>query len=417
LKKVLYITYDGLTDPLGQSQVLPYLRHLSGQGYQFTVLSFEKPSRFAREGKTVQALAHASNIKWVPLSFTAKPPVLSKIYDRYRMWKASINLHKKYQFDMVHCRSYVAAEIGLRMKKRFGTKMLFDMRGFWADEKVDNGQWDLSKSFYQGLYRHYKRKEKEFLLQADGIVSLTHAAKHYLLKQPEYLHLDIEVIPCCADLDHFNWENIDPHQITALRSSLGISENEKIITYLGSVGGWYMTKEMFRFFRILQERHSEFRMLILTKDDPEKVRQEAVEVGIPESSLVVTYSKREDLPLYISSSHFSIFFIRNSFSKIASSPTKHGELMGMGVPVVCNDIGDTGVIINETKTGILVSTFDEDSLNAAVKAMDNSSIDRMYIRNQAKKYFDLETGALKYLLLYQKLLSQIPDSHSAQIHA
>ena len=95
MKSVLYISYDGLTDPLGQSQVLPYLKQLTRQGYQFTVLSFEKQARFAREGKTVQALANESNIRWVPLSFTAKPPVLSKIYDRYRMWKATVNLHKK----------------------------------------------------------------------------------------------------------------------------------------------------------------------------------------------------------------------------------------------------------------------------------------------------------------------------------
>ena len=44
-KKVLYITYDGMTDPLGQSQVLPYLVGLSEKGYKFTILSFEKKER------------------------------------------------------------------------------------------------------------------------------------------------------------------------------------------------------------------------------------------------------------------------------------------------------------------------------------------------------------------------------------
>ena len=46
--KVLYITYDGLTDPLGQSQVLPYLFWLSKKGYHFTVLSFEKKERLKK---------------------------------------------------------------------------------------------------------------------------------------------------------------------------------------------------------------------------------------------------------------------------------------------------------------------------------------------------------------------------------
>ncbi len=39
--KALFIMYDGLTDPLGQSQVLPYLKELS-KNYRFDVIGFEK---------------------------------------------------------------------------------------------------------------------------------------------------------------------------------------------------------------------------------------------------------------------------------------------------------------------------------------------------------------------------------------
>ena len=124
------------------------------------------------------------------------------MYDRYRMWKTALRLHKKHGFDLTHCRSYIAAEIGLRLKQRFGVKMLFDMRGFWADEKVDNGQWNQQHILYRAIYRHYKKKEKQFLENADGIVSLTESAKGHLLKQKDYQHLFIDVIPCCADLDH-----------------------------------------------------------------------------------------------------------------------------------------------------------------------------------------------------------------------
>ena len=42
MKSVLYISYDGMTDPLGQSQVLPYLKGLSNRGHRITILSCEK---------------------------------------------------------------------------------------------------------------------------------------------------------------------------------------------------------------------------------------------------------------------------------------------------------------------------------------------------------------------------------------
>jgi glycosyltransferase involved in cell wall biosynthesis len=404
LKKVLYITYDGLTDPLGQSQVLPYLLELSKKGYQFTILSFEKEERFAKEASIIYSLIDNGGIKWVPLTFTSRPPILSKIYDRYRMREMAFKLNKQNKFDIVHCRSYVAAEIGLELKKKSGVKFLFDMRGFWADEKVDNGQWDLRKPHFKKIYQHYKKKEKDFLLNADGIISLTEAGKNYLLSKPDFQHLSINVIPCCADLEHFNFSRINQSNSEALRSQLGIAEDAKVITYLGSVGGWYMTKEMFTFFKLLLDKDTSYFMLVLTKDDANKVKNEAHSFGIPENRLLVTYSNRNDLPLYLSLSFFSIFFIRNSFSKMASSPTKHAELMGMGIPVVCNDIGDTGHIIKTTQTGILINEFGETDMKNLTENIDQLlRIPPSHIRYEAKKIFDLQAGAAKYLQVYSLL--------------
>lgn len=401
---VLYITYDGLTDPLGQSQILPYLQHLCKEGYRFTIISFEKQARLNKEGKLIQSIVDAAGIRWVPLIFTAKPPILSKVWDRWRMWQKAKALYLQHCFDLVHCRSYVAAETGLRLKKQYGVKMLFDMRGFWADEKVDNGQWNQQHLFFRKLYRHYKKKEKAFLLSADAIVSLTHAAKNHLLQQPLFKNLIIEVIPCCADLDHFNYHNIGYAQVQQIRAELKLPAGAKVITYLGSVGGWYMTQEMFAFFKQLLQAKPEYYMLVLTKDDPGKIKSEAAACGVDLSKLIITYATRQQLPLYLAVSNCSIFFIRNTFSKIASSPTKHAELMGMGLPVICNDIGDTGHIISQTGTGMLVLAFDETTLLRAVNNIATiEGINKAHIRQCAYTYFDLQKGTAAYASLYRSL--------------
>lgn len=402
----MYITYDGLTDPLGQSQVLPYLINLSKHGYQFTILSFEKKKRYEKEKNLVKSITDSSNIDWLPLPFTSTPPVLSKMYDRWKMNQTAEKLFKQERFDLIHCRSYVAAETGLAMKRKFNAKFLFDMRGFWADEKVDSGQWDQKKRFYRRIYRYYKKKEKEFLLNADAIITLTQAAKNFLLSKPEYKNLSIEVIPCCADLNHFDFHKIFPAQIAALRKSLKIPEKAKLITYLGSVGGWYMTNEMFSFFKILTDRHPEYVMLILTKDDPQVIKAEASLFGIDSDKVIISYSMRDQLPQFLALSNCSIFFIRNSFSKIASSPTKHGELMGMGIPVICNDIGDTGSIIDDTKTGIVLNDFNKNSFQTAIDNLDElENIGKEYIRSCAKRIFDLTSGVDKYLKMYNQMLN------------
>ena len=174
-KEILYLSYDGLTDPLGQSQILPYLKGLSQYGYHFTILSFEKKDRYQKEKTIIDQLTKESNIEWVPLSFTSNPPLLSKFYDAVRMKRKAAALQRQKGFHMVHCRSYVAADAGLYLKRKFGIRFFFDMRGFWADEKKD-GSWNVKNPLFNRIYKYYKTKEAEYLKHADYVICLTEAA-------------------------------------------------------------------------------------------------------------------------------------------------------------------------------------------------------------------------------------------------
>src|ERR1035437_8439979 len=41
-KRILYLTFDGLLEPLGQSQVLSYICRLSERGFSYVLLSLER---------------------------------------------------------------------------------------------------------------------------------------------------------------------------------------------------------------------------------------------------------------------------------------------------------------------------------------------------------------------------------------
>ncbi len=68
-KKVLYISYTGMTDPLGQAQVLPYLFQLAKKGYDITILSCEKKDRIEKEGADIRNTITEAGIKWHPILF------------------------------------------------------------------------------------------------------------------------------------------------------------------------------------------------------------------------------------------------------------------------------------------------------------------------------------------------------------
>ena len=45
MARILYISYDGIAEPLGQSQVVPYLKKLSDEN-EIHIISCENPSDF-----------------------------------------------------------------------------------------------------------------------------------------------------------------------------------------------------------------------------------------------------------------------------------------------------------------------------------------------------------------------------------
>jgi len=78
----------------------------------------------------------------------------------------------------------------------------------------------------------------------------------------------------------------------------------------------------------------------------------------------------------------------------------------MGIPVFCNNIGDTGHIIEATGTGVVVNAFSDSEYDKAVEMLPQIlSIPKNLIRQAAFEYFDLKTGAEKYAALYSKILN------------
>lgn len=405
--QVLYLSYDGMTDPLGQSQVLPYLDGLTKAGYSITLVSFEKKEKFEASGKALSEQIKALGIDWQPLSYTPKPPVLSTLWDIYRLRKKAEELHKQKNFKIVHCRSYITSLVGEFLKKKYAIKFIFDMRAFFADERVDGGLWNRSNPLFNRIYLYFKKKEQDFLEHADHIISLTEAGKEiihswkHLKNQP----VPVEVIPCCADLEHFSRSNIQQNELSKLRTELGIAENDFVISYLGSVGTWYLPDEMLSFLKRLLLKKTEAKFLFITGDNPLEIFNRTEKLNIPKDRFIIHKASRKEVPYFILLSKFSLFFIQPLFSKKGSSPTKHGEILGMGIPVICNSgVGDVDRIVRDTQSGLLVEKFDDAEYDRIISQLDSLlQTPPEKLRAAAEKYYSLEEGVKRYLKVYNSL--------------
>jgi glycosyltransferase involved in cell wall biosynthesis len=404
-KQILYLSYDGMTDPLGQSQVLPYIIGLSKQDYAFTLVSCEKKERFYQNKATIEQICNENNIDWQPIFYTKNPPVFSTVWDIIKLNKKTKILHQKKQFQGIHCRSYIASFVGLGFKKKYNTKFIFDMRGFWADERVDGGLWNIKNPLYKWVYNFFKQKEKEFLVYADKVISLTQSGKNEILTwNVEGLSEEkIIVIPCAADYELFELGNSEKKAQAKIK--LGLNPNQFVLGYIGSLGTWYLADEMLLFFSVLKRKYTDAKFLFTTPDDKGIIYEFGKKYQLSPTDFIVQFAQRKDIPSLAHAFDFSIFFIKPSYSKKSSSPTKMGELLAMGVPLICNNnVGDVEEIMVQTKAGFCIEKLDEIHFEKIVNQLntwnDSSPESR---REFSKQFYDLEIGVKLYLSVYNQI--------------
>jgi glycosyltransferase involved in cell wall biosynthesis len=402
-KKIVFLSYDGITDPLGQSQILPYLFGVSSNNnYKITIVSFEKSKNYLQNKDFILNKLEKNNIDWSPLKYTKFPPIFSTLWDIYKLRKA-VNKLKPKGVDLIHCRSYITTLVALAAKKTYNIPFIFDMRGFWADERVDGKIWSLDDFIYKKIYNYFKSKEKEFLQYSDYTISLTKTGEKEILAWNLPNQSKIKVIPCCTDENLFQKKNIQN-----VRNELGFNRDDFVISYVGSIGSWYMLDEMLDFFKCLQVKKPNAKFFFITKDNPQLIIEKVKSKKIDISAIKIKPSSREMMPSYIGASNFSIFFILPVFSKKASSPTKMGEIMNLGIPIVCNSgVGDVDEIMGKSMPELLVKDFSNNEYDRVIDLITNNyKPNQKSIVETSHSYYSLEKGIDKYKEVYKEILGK-----------
>jgi glycosyltransferase involved in cell wall biosynthesis len=213
------------------------------------------------------------------------------------------------------------------------------------------------------------------------------------------------VIPCCADLDFFNYKNIEPHNNFNWRKQLQISADAYVVSYLGSVGTWYMPNEMFDFFKVLLKHKPDSIFLFISKDNPNYILKLAEQRGLSSAKIRIQAAERNQVPGLLSVSDAALFFIKPVWSKKASSPTKMAEIMGLGIPIVANSkVGDVDLVMQKNPSGILVESFTKNDYQLAVnQLLQLQAINKTEVHDLACEYFSLAKGISIFDTIYQKL--------------
>jgi len=388
-KNVLYVSYDGILDPLGHSQVFSYLKALS-KNINYTLVTFEKPEKledsyFLQMKEEINDL----NINWVwfeYISFYKKP--LSFMINFLKAAVNIFNLIRKNNIGIVHIRSYLTGLFIILPKVFLSFRLIFDIRGFWVNEKHDRLGWKKTSA----KFRILKVLERHLFKISDRIVTLTHCSVESISTKFNISVSHISVIRTCADKNIFYKKM---YQMSHERINYG---------YLGSIDTAYDIEPIINLFSKHYLYNNKIRITFLTNSNKNKLIEMLDSFSIPCDAYKIKYVERNQLNNEINDLSCIIFNLKLKNSLVASMPTKIGEAFACGVPIVCNAFNeDIKSIIEKNNCGLILD-FDELEFSDLLFKKFESEILALTRSNNcielAQSEFSLKSGCSKYLEIY-----------------
>jgi glycosyltransferase involved in cell wall biosynthesis len=374
----LYVT--GILDnPILKSQVLNWIEVLQGQGIIFDILSCPSVPylvRFAaRQRKIIREygsrlrgrIYQAVTIR----SLDGFDPV-SPLFKALRILRLMMKKGREQKVELVVLQSRSGINYKtFRLLKKLNSKIriVLDFRGAAAEEYLNSlGHDSLATVSNEKVAREYRRliaHDVRMMQVADLVYCVSGELKRYLLGLPGAGALSgrIAVIPGAADEGIFFH---DPGLGEKKRRALGL-ENKKIAIYTGRLKNKYHKKELvFEFAAKFVVADAANHFVCLTPDTS-MARELAAENGIdPQNIMIEFVNDPVEINAFLNAADFGIILRDDVATNRVASPTKLGEYLLAGLPVLASDhIGDYSAFIRENGLGVVVKNTVEELVAAA----------------------------------------------------
>jgi glycosyltransferase involved in cell wall biosynthesis len=333
------------------------------------------------------------NINWKKLTYHRGLYFLGTLYNLFAGFLTSLSLMLTNEIKIIHIRGYLPGLIIWPQRYFLNSKLLFDMRGFWPDEKADRAGWSREGR----KYKFFKSFEKKLLKSSDAVVALTKESLEILAKEKKDIQLNSEVIRTCVDRSVFK-----PYKTEKTNNKINLC-------HLGSVDTAYDLDPILDFVKSINEKES-LKIHFLNKGKEEFIIEKCQERGIEEKNYSITYMEPNEISKFLSNIDLGCFYAKENFSIKASMPTKIAEFMSCGVPILCNPFNsDIITIFNNYHVGFLHNFKHSEGNRMKFEEIKVSLVDsdiRTRCINLSEELFDLRKGAESYRKIYRKLVDK-----------
>jgi len=367
--EVTYLSMDPVTSTVGASQVVAYVRRLAERGVSVHLHSFEH-----EVDRELRVDLEERGIRWNAHRYGA-PGAWGGLGRVVRLARAIRGAR------IVHARSDMAAAAAMLAGV---DRWLWDVRSFWADQKVATGV------FAEGSpqARVFRRIERAAARRSTRIVTLTASAIGELEQRYGGGIVDrATVVTTCVDRRRF--PAVPMPSVGPVRLLLA-----------GTLNRYYDVPLMAEFVRSVARRTEV--ELVVAAPGVTGWEAELAEVGAS-----FTRVDPSGMPDLVAGCHAGLSVCRDDagVSLLAAMPTKVGEFLAVGRPVMVNaGLVDAAAMLVDRASGVVLGAGkgpDEAAEDLLALLADEGTASRA--TGLAADHFDLDAGVDALVGVYQDL--------------
>ena len=395
MAKALYFSYDGLLDSLGQSQIVPYVSAISAAGHSLTIVSYEKVERTREQIKLMEIKLQKIGVNWIRLEFRS-----GKFWAIKRLIIGILLIRKlcsNIQPDFMHLRGLVPAVIF--QLSRSTVPFLYDFRGFALGEWLDIGKITQSSL----LYRVLNQLDRKAVKSASGLVVLEESAKRLLKETYDVPNVPIKVIRTCTDVKRYTKrKNMRSEESSPLR-----------FVCLGGARFPYRPDLALILIEKLIEQGVDCNIDFINEGDRGIIEKANDLTSISKEKVRILGCEHSEIPDILAIYDCGIVMVESSYWRRVCSPTKMGEYLAGGLPVI--SLEGIDAIDELAKKTVCVATVSPEELQGHFQEGRAQQI-LSFIKSigvtqkcqiLAKDEFDLEMAGNLYVELYSEMEAQI----------
>jgi Glycosyl transferase 4-like domain len=399
---VLYITFDGVLQPLAYSQVVRVVGGLAKRGLKYHLLSVARPGDLAKPELTsaVNDVLRPAGVGWTSLTGGSMSTAARAGRVVARVTREAAAIARSEGIKLVHARGYQSAAVARALKALLGLPYLFDARGYWIEERSGSGGWFSTA----GSYAMGKLVEQVLFRGAHAVVTLTSPqaadVASGLFGPPPRL---LEVIPTCADYDAFYLRDSRPAKPDGGGS---VPDDVKrrlagktVLGVVGALNGTYSVRETLALAKLATQMNPEAHLLVLSAQH-EEYQAAIASVGIPLDRHTLATADHWSMPDWLQWIDWGLLLIPESAANRAKMPTKLAEFFATGVrPIFFGCNSDASSWVERAGSGHVLRSMDEAALRAAARATADPDADCARLRAAREvtaPHFSLASGLDRY---------------------